>query len=290
MNAVKSDVKAAVRALRVFETFASEGRPLSLSELATRLDIPASSCLLLIRTLLRRGYLYEIAARTGYYPTQRMLDQAARIAKHHPVVERFAPVLTSLRDKTHETVALSKLQSARAIYLAIFDSPHIVRPSVTVGTLRPLHSTSVGKALLGALEEQARAKLLDQIDFECFTRSTISSRARLEAELGEMAVRGWYSNDGETVADLSGIAVPVRIHNQVYAVSVLGPSYRLNPRLREHAAALIKAAAQLGHDRSETGFRASRARKRSASRRLPRPNRQPNAVGDVRNLPRGPLK
>src|SRR4051794_2485901 len=109
------DVKAAVRALRVFETYAAEGRALSLSELADRLEIPASSCLLLIRTLLRRGYLYQAGSRSVYYPTRRMLEHATRISQHDPIVERLAPMLSALRDKTRETVGLAKLQGNRAI-------------------------------------------------------------------------------------------------------------------------------------------------------------------------------
>src|SRR5262249_25582586 len=146
---------------RVFETYADEGRALSLSELALRLDMPASSCLLLIRTLLRRGYLYEAGSRLAYYPTRRMLELATRVARHDPVVERLAPALAALRDKTTETVALSKLQGERAIYLSIFDSPHMLRPYISAGTLRPLHATSTGKALLGGLTEGERAGLLE---------------------------------------------------------------------------------------------------------------------------------
>src|ERR1700683_523199 len=137
-----SDVEAAVRTLKVFEVFSREKRPLSLSVLATHIDIPVSSCLLLIRTLLRRGDLYQAASQGGYYPTKRMLEHAALIAEHDPILEQLQEMLTTLRDRTEETIALSKLQGVRAIYLAVFDSPQMVRPSVSAGALRPLHSTS----------------------------------------------------------------------------------------------------------------------------------------------------
>ena len=61
MNEVKkpegrnADVKTAVRTLKLFEAFAVRKQPLVLSELAEQLEIPPSSCLLLIRTLLQRG-------------------------------------------------------------------------------------------------------------------------------------------------------------------------------------------------------------------------------------------
>jgi len=240
-----SDVKAAVRALRVFETFANEARPMSLSELAAALSIPPSSCLLLIRTLLKRGYLYETAARGGYYPTRRMAELSERITRHDPVVERLMAVLEALRDRTAETVTLSKRQGTRGIYLAILDSPQILRPSVTVGQLRPLHATAAGKALLGALESADRDRVFDALDIKRFTSKTLVSRTQLESELDRMAQRGWYSNDGESVSDLSAVAVPVRLDKEIYSIAILGPSSRLNSRFAELAQMLVRATAVL---------------------------------------------
>jgi len=248
-----SDVKAAVRALRVFETFATEVRPLNLTELAARLEIAPSSCLLLIRTLLRRGYLYETAARGGYYPTKRMLELSARIGRHDPVIERLLPGLEALRDRTQETVTLTKRQGDRAIYLAILDSPQTLRPSVTVGTLRPIYCTAAGKALLGALDAPQRRRILEGLDIKRLTSRTITSRAQIEAEIALMAVRGWYSNDGETEADLGAIGVPIMIDKEIYAVTVLGPATRINPRLGELAPLLVKACAQIGKSEKVAG-------------------------------------
>lgn len=262
-----SDVKAAVRALRVFETFANEARPMSLSELANALSIPPSSCLLLIRTLLRRGYLYETAARGGYYPTRRMAELSDRITRHDPVVERLKPVLEALRDRSGETVTLSKRQGGRAIYLAILDSPQILRPSVTVGQLRPLHATAAGKALLGALDSEERRAALDALEIRRFTPKTRATRAQLEDELDRMAARGWYSNDGESVADLSAVAVPLRQDKEIYSIAVLGPSARINLRVPEFAQMLLRAIAPLNRPTPRSVRAGDAVKRRTVGRR-----------------------
>ena len=59
-------VKTADRTLEVFELFAQERQPLSLSDIARLLQIPISSCHDLVRTLQARGYLYELGPRAGY--------------------------------------------------------------------------------------------------------------------------------------------------------------------------------------------------------------------------------
>jgi len=236
-----SDVKTAVRTLKIFELFASRRQPLVLSELAEQLEIPPSSCLLLIRTLLERGYLYEVARRAGYYPTRRLFDYASDIAAHDPVMQRVRPVLESVRDETGETVTLAKIQAHRLIYLLVVDSPQVIRPVLTAGTLRPLHSTATGKALLSTLDEATRKTLLDEAGLSKLTKNTIVSRSKLEAQLKESAARGWFQNEGESVPELNGVAVPLRISNDSYAITVMGPSYRMDGRQERIAQVLLGA-------------------------------------------------
>ena len=66
--------KIVYRTLDVFEVFAQQKRPLSLTELVRQLDIPVSSCHDVVRALEERGYLYEVRPRGGYYPTSRLFE------------------------------------------------------------------------------------------------------------------------------------------------------------------------------------------------------------------------
>ena len=52
-------VKTALRVIEIIETYAREKRALPLSELARLLDVPVSSCLALIRTLMDQHSLSE---------------------------------------------------------------------------------------------------------------------------------------------------------------------------------------------------------------------------------------
>jgi DNA-binding IclR family transcriptional regulator len=241
-----SDVKTAVRTLKIFELFASRQQPLVLSELAEQLEIPVSSCSLLIRTLLERGYLYEVARRAGYYPTRRVFDYATSIVAHDPVMQRVRPVLEALRDETAETVTLAKLQGHRLIYLLVLDSPQVIRPAIAAGTLRPVHSTATGKALLSTLDDESRQALLEQAGLAKLTPKTIVSRSKLEAQLKQSSADGWYQNEGESVPELNGVAVPLKFNNDAYAISVMGPSYRMAGRHQTIAQMLIGAREAIG--------------------------------------------
>src|SRR3989304_2727868 len=69
-------VKTAGRPLDLFEAFAREGKPLSLSQLARAINAPVSSCFGIVRTLQARGYLYEVKARGGFYPTKLLFEHS----------------------------------------------------------------------------------------------------------------------------------------------------------------------------------------------------------------------
>lgn len=239
------NVKTAGRTLDLFEAFAREGKPLSLSQLARAIGAPVSSCFGIVRTLESRGYLYEVKARAGYYPTKLLFEHARAIASHDPLAERFVPLLEKLRDQTGETVLLAKRLDRQAVYLAVLDGLHSIRYSPRVGEFRPLHASASGKALLGSLAPALRNELLGGMKLPRVTSRTITSRAALEADLEQGRARGWYVTHGETVADLMAVAVPVDLNGETYSVALAGPMNRMDGALKRHAKLLIEMRAAL---------------------------------------------
>ena len=239
------NVKTAGRTLDLFEAFAREGRPLSLSQLARAIDAPVSSCFGIVRTLEARGYLYEVKARAGFYPTRLLFEHARAIASRDPLAERFVPLLEKLRDQTGETVLLSKRLDRQAVYLTVLDGLHSIRYSPKVGEFRPLHASASGKALLGSLAPALRNELLGGMKLPRVTSRTITSRAALEADLEQGRARGWYVTYGETVADLMAVAVPVAASGETYSVALAGPMQRMEGALKRYAKLLAELRVKL---------------------------------------------
>jgi DNA-binding IclR family transcriptional regulator len=229
------NVKTAGRTLDLFEAFARERKPLSLSQLARAIGAPVSSCFGIVRTLEARGYLYEVKARGGFYPTKLLFENARIIVTHDPLAERFVPLLEKLRDQTGETVLVSKRLDRQTAYIEVIESPHSIRYSPKVGEFRPLHSSASGKALLGSLAPALRNELLSGMKLPRVTSRTITSRSALEADLEQGRERGWYVTRGETVADLMAVAVPVAVNGEIYSVALAGPMNRMDGALKRHA-------------------------------------------------------
>ena len=250
------NVNAADRVLRIFEAFADRGAPMTLSELARLLEIPVSTCFNLMRTLEARGYLYEVAGRKSFYPTARWLVKAQAIARHDPVREQLEPFLQSLRDETDETVILGKRLSDKVVYLHILEPEQSIRYTAAVGDLKPMHSTSAGKALLSAMPLAEREKMIAEMRLDRVTGATITQRSRLIRDIEEGTGRGWFASRGENVDDVMGIAAFVNIGGDTFTVTVAGPIHRMDPKVEKHAKRLVatcKAIMRVMNSASEVG-------------------------------------
>jgi DNA-binding IclR family transcriptional regulator len=235
-------VKTAVRTLDVFEVFAAARGPLTLSELAARLGSPVSSTHALVRTLQQRGYVYILDSRKRVYPTKRLLMIAQQIALNDPVLERIGPVLATLQADTAETVILGKRQGNAITYLDVLESRQTIRYAANPGDIKPLHSSAIGKAMLGLLAEPDRAKLVHGLDLPGVTATTIQDAHALLADLAHGAARGFFITRGENVPDVMAIAISRIVGDEPYGVAVAGPIARIEAHLDAILAAQRRAA------------------------------------------------
>ena len=119
--------------------------------------------------------------------------------------------------------------------------PRDVTPGVStwMGCDRPI---SIGPTV-GELDEaeSAVSVMLAASKLEQLTDATLTEPAAIEQEIERSVARGWFANLGEIIPDLAGVAWPLRINGEAYAISVAGPRYRLEPRCEE-IAAMLRAA------------------------------------------------
>jgi len=220
-------VKSADRTLDIFELFARERQPLLLTDISRGLDAPLSSCFNLIAALKTRGYIYDIGQGRQFYPTRKMLELGGLIAANEPWAMLLETRLARLRDETQETTILGRLQGLEVVYLAVLEGQQNIRYTAYAGDRKPLHASSIGKALLSVLEPVKRAACIKSIVLDKRTPATITSRKALELELAEAAERGYAITRGENVVDVMAIATPLKLGNETYAIAIAGPLSRM---------------------------------------------------------------
>jgi IclR family transcriptional regulator, KDG regulon repressor len=226
------------KALLVLEYVVSEGREVALTEVATRLRLPKTTCLRYLRTLSASGFLAHDASSDRYRAGEKWLS-LARPRERSRLVERISPHMLALRDRFNETVNLARLDGGDVIYHEIVESRRSLRMQARVGARDSASTTALGKALLATLPVE---------------RQPIA----LRAELRRVRERGWATDHGENEDDswcvgvaltgvgLMGVELTGESGDAIAALSISAPASRMNATLeRAMADALIEAASAL---------------------------------------------
>lgn len=228
MSGDKPDsVKTAGRTLDMFEVFARKKGPLSLSELAQQIGSPVSSAHALVKTLRARGFVYVLEDRKLIYPTKRILSIAQLIAESDPVIEMALPTLEKLQKQSDETLILGKRQGDHVIYLEVLESANSIRYSARPGDTKPLHSSSVGKAMLSLMPDAEITRLMAKVGQNKVTQNTISDTDRLLEDIRKGRESNVFITRGENVADVMAMAVPVQLGSEALGIAIAGPMPRM---------------------------------------------------------------
>jgi DNA-binding IclR family transcriptional regulator len=231
-------VQSADRALAILAAFSLARADLGVSELAAELGMHKSTVSRLLAVLQARGLVRRDGDRFSPGPELARLGMVA--VRSLALTEVARGPLERLAERTGETINLAVRQGAQALNVHQVQSAHFVGITDWTGRGAPLHATANGKALL-AFGEGALPEVLEQV-----TPRTIADRAALEQELREVRQRGYATAIEELELGLHAVGAPVfdSAGNCIAAVSVSGPSYRLDA-LEEAGEACVATAAEI---------------------------------------------
>ncbi len=249
------NVRSVERTVDVLELLLPRGRALSLTDIALRLHTPKSTTLGILRTLVARG----LVALDRDAKTSRLGLGMARFAVDGPATLDLGtlakPHLEALAQCSGETAFLTVVQGDAVYYTAKVDSPAPVRYMAEVGARRPLHAIASGKLALAQMSDADVRAYIKRSGLARYTPTTIVRSADLFQELRKVRRLGYAVNVGGFIADLFGIAAPLRDTSgrMVAAINVGGPVFRLRRRAPELAAAVVAAGRALEAEMRLTG-------------------------------------
>jgi IclR family acetate operon transcriptional repressor len=139
------------------------------------------------------------------------------------------------------------VQGANVLFLSQVETHETIRAFFAPGTLSPLHSSGIGKALLSQMEPARRDRLLGEGPLERFTPHTLTDRQTLAMDLARAKALGYAEDREEKNLGMRCIAAPVfDIHNEAVAgLSVSGPTSRM---AEDAVPAIGKAVAAAARD------------------------------------------
>ncbi len=250
-GAGQATTRTLLRGLDVIEVLA-EADPggMGPSAIGDSVDLDKATVSRLLRTLIEAGWVAQDPATRRYRLSGKLLRLAAHVRVHLDLRTAAAPHLRHLWSQLGETVHLGVMEDLNVVYLDKLESPSSIQLVSRVGQLMPLHSTSLGKAMLAALPVDEREQRLARMDFAPRTDRTITSVAAFREEITLSQSRGYAIDDREN--EPLGACVAAAIvgpeGRPVGAISVSGPHYRIRGRFEEIGRTVRAAATMVAMD------------------------------------------
>jgi DNA-binding IclR family transcriptional regulator len=205
-------VKSADRTLDIFELLAAEPQGLTLSEIGDVLGLARSSTHGLVRTLLARGYLVRNGGRR-YHLGVRLIQLGLNVVDRLELRSAARGPLEMLVAATHDTALLAVPADGDLLYVdKVLSDARDVRTDPRVSSRKPIQCSSLGKALLAAVDDRSVAKIIGEVALERATDHSITDRDRLMADLARTRERGYAIDEQEALLGVWCVGAPVRDH------------------------------------------------------------------------------
>lgn len=243
----QNTIKSLDRAMEVFE-YLSEAQSKTLSALAADMDQSPATVYRILITLEGRGLVEFDAEEQVWHIGPQAFVIGARFLRRTSLLDRARPILRKLMHATGETANLGREQGGRVLFLSQVETHETIRAFFPPGTLSPMHSSGIGKALLAQMDEDQLDRTLADQELESFTANTITDTVALKADLKLSRAQGFALDNEEKNVGMRCIAAPVFDLNSeaIAGLSVSGPTSRVGPdQITAFSRPVIEAAEQL---------------------------------------------
>jgi DNA-binding IclR family transcriptional regulator len=185
------------RGIRILEVLADARAPLSIDDIAARLEVHRSVAYRLLRTLEDHG-LVERDPSGRVELGARMAALAAGVA--HDLQAEALPELTAVAGDLGATSFLAVLDHDECVTLSSVEPRHAVNPvAQRPGTRHPVTRGAPGKAILSLLPESSWPADVSR---------------GLAEEVRDAASRGFATSHDEVIPSLRAVAVPLAVRGR----------------------------------------------------------------------------
>ncbi|BBE74411.1 IclR family transcriptional regulator domain-containing protein [Oharaeibacter diazotrophicus] len=195
------------KGLAVIETFAADRPRQSIAEVAAAAGLDRATARRCLLTLAQLGY----ADWDGKYftLTPRVLRLGTACLATMPLPQIVQPLLDELSDRIGESSSVSILDGPEIVYVARAAQRRVMTIALMPGSRLPAYCTSMGRAMLAALPEDAARRLLEAAPRPSRTPRTLTDVDAILAAIAEVRRLGYAVNDQEVEIGLRSIAVPL---------------------------------------------------------------------------------
>lgn len=239
---------AVLKVFAVLEALVDE-RQASLAVIAQRAMTSKTTAHRLLQTMVDLGYAEQDGDTEKYRLTLKLFSLGARSLNEESDLIRIADkVMGRLSRATGECINLGVMddREQRVAYIHKYDSFYNLSTQSTLGRRNPLHSTSLGKALLAWRSDEEIHERLNGLDMPKLAPRTITDAESLFAAILQVRAQGFAEEIEESEAGVRCMAIPVLDHlgRSIAAISISFPLFRFDETRKAEYASLLKTASR----------------------------------------------
>ncbi|MGA8041568.1 MAG: IclR family transcriptional regulator [Terracidiphilus sp.] len=230
------------RALEVLDCFDGKAA-LALKDIGAKTGLPESTLFRVLLTLEKHSYLEQ--AVDGTYQLAPKLRFGWLVEEANALRAAIRPELERLAHQFNETASVAYLYEDRIHVLDSVETFHEIRMSNRIGRVLPPHCSAMGKAITAFQGRALAEQILETYGLSRRTEHTITDRAQLFEQFGEIRKSGIAADREESI--LGGICYSAAIRPAgrpvVAAISLSTPILRMTPERDEQTRKAVLQAA-----------------------------------------------
>jgi len=195
------------KGLAVLGAFGRERPAMTLSEAAEIANLSRATARRVLRTLAELGYVEQDGRLFSLSP--RILDLGFAYLSAQNWVDRAVPQMKELSERLGESCSGAILQGTEVVYVARIPARRIMSAALAVGSRLPAFHTSLGRILLGLLDDAEIWRRLRTLRIEPYTPYSIVEPQALYDRIRADREQGFSIVDEELERGLRAIAVAV---------------------------------------------------------------------------------
>lgn len=239
----KGTLQTVDRALQLLELLSEYPSGLTTKEIETQLELNKLNVHRLLVTLENKGFVER--QNNAYVIGLKMVEISSMKLNNIELKTEAVPYLRELVDLLGQPAQIAIQSGTDAVFIEKIQSVNSLRMYSQIGKRIPVYCSSVGKALLMDRSDEEILKLLEKVEFEAITPSTLKTPEDVLNEIRTARITGYTIDNEEHELSIFCIAVPIYDYRGdiIAAVSTAGKNKTF---LENPDAEMITAVKEVG--------------------------------------------
>lgn len=218
-----------------------------LQDIAEKADLPASTALRLLHTLVLNGFARQDPYSQQYSLSLKFAYIGSLVKSSIDLRNIARPYLIDLANRCNTSACIAVEENSNALFIDIVESPSNVIKSVRhIGSYNPMYCTAIGKLFMQNFDNKQISEYIAANPLNPLTPKTITTKSDLIDELEKIRMKGYSINDEEQVLGLRCLAAPILDYNNriVAGISITDTIYKITSENMEILADAVKCTAK----------------------------------------------